>query len=251
VEFSSQPGFAYNFATWDFDDESSPLLELAYAVTIHKAQGSEFGTTILVLPKKSRLVSREMLYTALTRQQRRVVILHQGDLSDFRALATDDNAVIPRRFTNLFEKQNPEMLPSPLAVNGKWMDEKLIHRSRRGTPLRSKSEVIIDDALTAHGVVAGYEVPFFGRDGLYHRLPDFTIEDQAMGRTILWEHCGMLADEGYRERWQKKLLWYRENGVLPMEEGGGERGMLVVTEDDERGGIDGRRIDELIQELFG
>jgi hypothetical protein len=251
VEFSSQSNCAYTFFPGDFDAESSPLLELAYAVTVHKAQGSEFGTTILVLPKKSRLVSREMLYTALTRQQRRVVVLHQGDLSDLRALATDDNAVIPRRFTNLFEKQNPEMLPSPVEVNGKWMDEKLIHRSRRGTPLRSKSEVIIDDALAAHGVVAGYEVPFFGRDGRHHRLPDFTIEDQSMGRTILWEHCGMLADEGYRARWQKKLLWYRENGVLPIEEGGGERGTLVVTEDDERGGIDGRRIDELIQELFG
>ncbi len=251
VEFSSQPGFAYNFAAWDFDDESSPLLELAYAVTVHKAQGSEFGTTILVLPKKSRLVSREMLYTALTRQQRRVVILHQGDLSELRTLATDENAVIPRRFTNLFEKQNPEMLPSPIEVNGKWMDEKLIHRSRRGTPLRSKSEVIIDDALAAHGVVAGYEIPFHSIDGKEHRLPDFTIDDQAMGRVILWEHCGMLADEGYRSRWESKLQWYRANGVLPLEEGGGERATLVVTQDDERGGIDGRHIDDLIRELFG
>lgn len=251
VEFSSQPGFAYNFATWDFDDESSPLLELAYAVTVHKAQGSEFGTTILVLPKKSRLVSREMLYTALTRQQRRVVILHQGNFSDMRALATDENAVIPRRFTNLFEKQNPEMLPSPVEVNGRWMDAKLIHRSRRGTPLRSKSEVIIDDALAAHGVVAGYEIPFHGRDGIEHRLPDFTIDDQAMGRVILWEHCGMLADEGYRLRWENKLQWYRDNGVLTLEEGGGERATLVVTQDDERGGIDGRQIDDLIRDLFG
>lgn len=251
VEFSSQPGFAYNFAAWDFDDESSPLLELAYAVTVHKAQGSEFGTTILVLPKKSRLISREMLYTALTRQQRRVVILHQGNISDLRALATDDNAVIPRRFTNLFEKQNPEMLPSPVEVNGKWMDEKLIHRSRRGTPLRSKSEVIIDDALAAHGVVAGYEIPFHSTDGKEHRLPDFTIDDPAMGRVILWEHCGMLADAGYRSRWERKLQWYRANGVLPHEEGSGQRATLVVTQDDVRGGIDGRQIDELIQQLFG
>ncbi|MCG7399681.1 ATP-dependent DNA helicase [Caballeronia zhejiangensis] len=251
VEFSSQPGFVYNFAPWDFDEERSPLLELAYAVTVHKAQGSEFGTTILVLPQKSRLITREMLYTALTRQQRRVVILHQGDLSEFQKLATDENAVIPGRFTNLFEKENPAMLPAPVEVNGKWMDEKLIHRSRRGTALRSKSEVIIDDALAAHGVIAGYEVPFFSRDGLYHRLPDFTIEDQAIGRTILWEHCGMLSDEGYRDRWENKLRWYRENGVLPLEEGGGDRATLVVTHDDERGGIDGRKIDELIGELFG
>jgi len=187
----------------------------------------------------------------LTRQQRRVVVLHQGDLSELRTLATDDNAVIPRRFTNLFEKQNSEMLPSPVQVNGKWMDEKLIHRSRRGTPLRSKSEVIIDDALAAHGVVAGYEIPFHSTDGKEHRLPDFTIDDQAMGRVILWEHCGMLADEGYRSRWESKLQWYRANGVLPLEEGGGERATLVVTQDDERGGIDGRQIDDLIQQLFG
>nr|CUV28159.1 ATPase [Ralstonia solanacearum] len=251
VEFSSQPGAVYNFAPSDFDDNGSPLLELAYAVTVHKAQGSEFGTTVLVLPKKSRLISREMLYTALTRQQRRVVVLHQGDLSELRKLATDENAVIPGRFTNLFTKEDPLMLPAPVEVDGKWMDEKLIHRSRRGTALRSKSEVIIDDALAAHGVVAGYEVPFFSRDGLHHRLPDFTIEDQAVGRTILWEHCGMLSDEGYRERWENKLRWYRENGVLPLEEGGGDRATLVVTNDDKRGGIDGRKIDELIDELFG
>ena len=192
-----------------------------------------------------------MLYTALTRQQRRVVVLHQGELSDLRKLASDENAVIPGRFTNLFEKEDPKMLPAPVKVNGKWMDEKLIHRSRRGTALRSKSEVIIDDAFEAHGVVAGYEIPFFSKDGHSDRLPDFTIDDQSMGRTILWEHCGMLADEGYRERWEKKLRWYRENDVLPVEEGGGERATLVITLDDVRGGIDTQKIHAHIEQLFG
>lgn len=250
VEFSSQQGFVYNFGKTDFDADKGPSLELAFAVTVHKAQGSEFETTILVLPKKSRLISREMLYTALTRQKRRVVILHQGDLADLQQLATDDNAVIPARFTNLFEKEAPELLPAPVQVNGKWLDEKLIHRSRRGTLLRSKSEVIIDDALASHGIDAGYEVPFFSRDGKGRRLPDFTIEDQSLGRTILWEHCGMLADADYAERWEKKLEWYRQNGVALLAEGGGERASLVVTYDDERGGIDGRAIDELIREIF-
>ncbi len=74
------------------------------------AAGSEFGTTILVLPQKHRIMSREMLYTALTRQQKRVVILHQGELAQLRRLATDENAVIPQRFTNLFEKQRPTAL---------------------------------------------------------------------------------------------------------------------------------------------
>lgn len=251
VEFFSQPDFVYSFAPRDFDEERSSLLELAYAVTVHKAQGSEFGTTILVLPRKSRLITREMLYTALTRQRRRVIVLHQGDLSELQKLATDENAVIPGRFTNLFEKESPSLLPAPVNVNGKWMDEKFIHRSRRGTPLRSKSEVIIDDALAVRGVEAGYEVPFFSADGLHYRLPDFTIEDQAIGRTILWEHCGMLSDGGYLRRWESKLRWYRENGVLPLEEGGGERATLVVTYDEENGGIDVRKIDAKIEELFG
>jgi hypothetical protein len=250
VEFSSQPGSVYSFAEQDFDEERMPLLELAYAVTVHKAQGSEFDTTILVLPKKHRLVSREMLYTALTRQQRRVVILHQGDLAELRNLASDENAVIPQRFTNLFEKQQPDLLAAPISVSGKWMDERLIHRSRRGTALRSKSEVIIDDALLAHGIDAPYEVPFFGKDGTY-RLPDFTIQDASMGRTVLWEHCGMMADEGYKTRWRNKLSWYRENGVLPIEEGGGPMATLVVTYDDERGGIDGQKIEAKIAEIFG
>jgi hypothetical protein len=47
VEFSSQPGFKYSFTNRDFGEEGSPVLELAYALTVHKAQGSEFQTALL------------------------------------------------------------------------------------------------------------------------------------------------------------------------------------------------------------
>ena len=68
VEFSSQPGFKYDFTSRDFGEEGNPVLELAYALTVHKSQGSEFGTVILVLPNPCRLLSRELLYTALTKR---------------------------------------------------------------------------------------------------------------------------------------------------------------------------------------
>ena len=71
------------------------MLELAYAVTVHKAQGSEFGLCLLVLPRESRILSRELLYTALTRQRDRIVILHQGDRS--RAFVTTPRTTSPRR----------------------------------------------------------------------------------------------------------------------------------------------------------
>ena len=50
---------------------------------MHKSQGSEFGTVFLALPNPCRLLSRELLYTALTRQKERVVILRQGRTESF------------------------------------------------------------------------------------------------------------------------------------------------------------------------
>ena len=53
-----------------------PPFELAFALTVHKSQGSEFENILLILPDDSqhRLLTREMLYTAVTRAQRRAVI---------------------------------------------------------------------------------------------------------------------------------------------------------------------------------
>lgn len=51
-------------------------LEHAYALTVHKAQGSEFERVALVLPEGDHpLLTREILYTALTRAKRSVIIL--------------------------------------------------------------------------------------------------------------------------------------------------------------------------------
>ena len=45
-------------------------------MTVHKSQGSEFEAILLVLPaEKSRILSRELLYTAVTRGKRLVVLV--------------------------------------------------------------------------------------------------------------------------------------------------------------------------------
>lgn len=50
-----------------------PTHESAYALTVHKSQGSEFDHVAIVLPERgSRLLSRELLYTAITRAKRGV-----------------------------------------------------------------------------------------------------------------------------------------------------------------------------------
>lgn len=54
-----------------------PEHELAYAVTVHKSQGSEFGNVLVVLPEdeKNPLLTRELVYTGITRAKERAVIL--------------------------------------------------------------------------------------------------------------------------------------------------------------------------------
>jgi len=60
-----------------------PQHESAYALTIHKTQGSEFDSVLLILPSQmSELLSRELLYTAITRARKRVEIW--GDEELFR-----------------------------------------------------------------------------------------------------------------------------------------------------------------------
>lgn len=55
--------------------ERLPEHETAYAVTVHKSQGSEFDSVLLVLPPAdSPLLSRELLYTGITRARSAVEI---------------------------------------------------------------------------------------------------------------------------------------------------------------------------------
>ena len=51
-------------------------VEALYAMTIHKSQGSQFDTAAVLLPDpSSRLLSRELLYTAITRARRRLLLV--------------------------------------------------------------------------------------------------------------------------------------------------------------------------------
>ena len=52
-----------------------PAHESFFAVTVHRAQGSEYDEVAVVLgPADSRIATRELLYTAITRARRRVVV---------------------------------------------------------------------------------------------------------------------------------------------------------------------------------
>ncbi|MDR2515439.1 MAG: ATP-dependent RecD-like DNA helicase [Christensenellaceae bacterium] len=84
-----------------YDEASLSDLELAYAITIHKSQGSEFGTVVLALaPGSPRMMARSLLYTAVTRAKERVVLV--GSEASIAQMVK--NAQTARRYTALSER---------------------------------------------------------------------------------------------------------------------------------------------------
>ncbi|MGJ0310657.1 ATP-dependent DNA helicase [Aliarcobacter cryaerophilus] len=91
----------------DFDDikvdysEYNENYELGFAITVHKSQGSGFPIVILVLPEKNNsLITKELIYTALTRPEQKMYILYHKD--NIKALTQLPS--IPHRNMNLFDR---------------------------------------------------------------------------------------------------------------------------------------------------
>lgn len=178
---------------------------------MHKAQGSDFETVILIIPRKAQTLSRELLYTGMTRFKGELILLVEKDsqpLLDFRRPEASDTM---RRTTRMFKLLIGQDA-GDIGVKGPYRPEGLVHRTSDGTPVRSKSEVIVYDVLTALGLSVSYEEPLIAKSGdpKDFRLPDFTIHHQ--GRAWYWEHLGMLDKVSYRDDWRLKQLWYRDNG---------------------------------------
>ena len=73
-------------------------LELAYAVTIHKSQGSEYPAVVLpMLSGPGVLCNRNLLYTAVTRAQNLVAIVGRESMIGQMI----DNETEQKRYTNL------------------------------------------------------------------------------------------------------------------------------------------------------
>ena len=76
-------------------------LDLAYAITVHKSQGSEFGYVIMpVFTHMPMLTTRNLLYTAITRAKTMVVLVG----SDRVIESMVKNNSYTKRFTGLCER---------------------------------------------------------------------------------------------------------------------------------------------------
>ncbi len=85
-------------------------LDLAYCTSVHKSQGSEFPVVVMPVVRGPRLLmTRNLLYTALTRARRFVVLV--GTEEAIRAMV--DNDYVTTRYTGLRQRLIEQSLPSP------------------------------------------------------------------------------------------------------------------------------------------
>ena len=246
VEFASQPGFKFTYYAGEFTrQEGAPELELAYALTIHKTQGSQFGKTFVVIPRNCRPLSRELLYTAITRHLDQLILLHEDEIGALRRFSDPSMSEIARRMTDLF--QNPGPVEVKTVSGPRFLDQHLLHRTSRGEFVRSKSELAIAEKLNGMGVSYVYEQPL-QLDGKT-RWPDFTISDEDSGITYYWEHLGMLSDPQYKSRWEIKRAAYLAAGIRPIDENAGGD-VLIETKETAGQGLDMTEVERLIRRML-
>lgn len=201
------------------DDEEN--FDLAYAISVHKSQGSDFKNVFLVIPQKQSLLSKELLYTALTRSKYRLFLFVQD---------TEENLLMKAKNTSHLIHRNTSIFVEPFDKKGKFSPE-------NGVTVSSKIEFIIYNALQKSNLKFKYEEPLQLNKLTYKIHPDFTIYLRD-GKKIFWEHLGMLDTRKYYNDWQDRRKSYQDHDL---------ENSLITTDD--LNGVNYKKIEELIENI--
>jgi exodeoxyribonuclease V alpha subunit len=99
---------SYDGAIVEYGADELDELTLSYAVSVHKAQGSEYDIVVLgLLPSHARMLSRELFYTAITRARKKLILLSDEN-TVARACANSQpvlrKTLLPLRLKEVFSK---------------------------------------------------------------------------------------------------------------------------------------------------
>lgn len=206
--------------------------ELAYAITIHKSQGSGFNHLFLVLPSRYGLLSKELVYTALTRTKKSITIFIQTN-------ASDKKSVLERALERSFSASRKTSL--------------MLDKPYRFYDLEPESGVFVESRVE----LLIYHLLMKKRDNLGKDKFDFAYEEKPIINsneiniktdfTIyvndkIWylEHLGLLSQRKYAWTWSNlKTKTYQDVGIWDN----------VITTD-ERNGINPTKIEALIDNII-
>ena len=121
-----------------------------------------------------------------------------------------------------------------------------IHTTVSGIQVRSKSEVLIADALTRNNIPFRYEYPLKLRrpSGDFATIhPDFLCLNVAKRTEFYWEHFGLMDDPAYSNNAAGKLRLYTENGILAGRN-------LIITMETQNEPLTTRLVEKIINEYL-
>lgn len=214
---------------FDWNRMDAEDFELAYGLTVHKAQGSEFEEVLVVVPERRALLSRELIYTAMTRSKTRLTMLvERSDRANPLAIARE-RSVLAQRNSSVFARP---------------FDAARLFEPEADVRVRSKIEYMIYMVLVAardagqltFSYEGSLDLPFGDRLVTVH--PDFVI--QAQGVTYYWEHLGMLDRQDYARDWRERRRAYAAAGL--------ENALLTT---DDMAGVRAERLVEVVADIVG
>jgi hypothetical protein len=212
----------------DISTLGEDFVDLGFAITVHKAQGSGFEHVFLVLPWKLSLLSRELLYTALSRAKISLDLFLQNPPEG------------TKQTTSLLERARRRSYVETRKTSVFGLDPwSYSLEPETGVFVDSKVEYIIYKALMKVRDECG-DIDFWHtkkpeREGCILNIrTDFSVRCHSTGVTWYWEHLGFVGNS-YLPKWDGKLKAYREFGILDQ---------LITTE--ERHGIGESKIAEII-----
>lgn len=215
----------------DFKDIRSidrEFFDLAYAITVHKSQGSGFNHLFLVVPERYGLLSKELIYTALTRTKKSITLFIQNakeNKKNVLEIAANRSFSASRRTSLMLDKpfRFYDLEPEKGVFVSSRIELLIYHM------LMKKREELGRDKFDF-----GYEEkPIINNEQVNIRT-DFIIYTN--NKVWYWEHLGLITQKKYAWTWKNvKTNAYKENGIWKQ----------VITTD-ETNGINPSKIEEII-----
>jgi exodeoxyribonuclease V alpha subunit len=204
------------------------FFELAYAISVHKSQGSGFNHLFLVIPARFGLLSKELVYTALTRTKKTITLFLQKNdekVKNVLEIAQGRSFSASRRTSLMLDKpfRFYDLEPEPGVFVESRVELLIYHllMKKRDEMGLDKFNFSYEKKPIVHGVEINIQT-------------DFTI--YCNNKVWYWEHLGLLGQRKYTWVWLTlKKKTYQDAGIW---------GSILTT--DETNGIIPTKIETII-----
>lgn len=210
----------------------------------HAIDRKEIGIT--KNPELIRLLCRQKYLLAREKQLNNNIPIISRNISKLDHSTVQELILsLPSAYQNLpnpyfFNQRTVAWQEEPYRQNS-YLPESLNYFSKKGTPLRSKSEVLIANILEENDLPYRYDAEMTSSGKKIS--PDFIIKNPFNGKTIIWEHFGALNEPNYAKKMNDKMKLYLNNGYSPFE-------TIIYTFEFDIMVTDNKRIKDLVENII-